>query len=118
MNNKKYGRPPSLRNPVTVNIILEKDRMDEYKQILKERGLNLSEGIRRMIETQLQKNVEGSDIPNLLPVTPTESDVNQWIQLVHNHKEDNIMLTRCVDVAKAVISTGNDYLRKNKRPYR
>jgi hypothetical protein len=116
MYNKKYimGRPNLLRNPVHVNIILEKDRMNEYKELLRERGFNLSEGIRKLIETQLQKNVEGSEIPilsngqteyNQVEQKPFECGLLLWyehITKIDSQQELNIIKGQAVTLSKKV----------------
>jgi hypothetical protein len=48
---------------------------------------------------------------------PSQSDIRDWMETVHQHKDDNIMLTRIVSISQAMAATANSYIRNNRKPY-
>ena len=79
------GRPSHLRNPKQTPIILERDRLAEFKELCQEQGLSVSEGIRQLIEGELEKKVIGGVNP--LNITyhkqaekPLQMGLDHWIK--------------------------------------
>ena len=87
------GRHKLLHEQVSRMHSFERDRYREFEQLCKEKDVSVSEGLRMLIEGELEKKVKGDLVePNPLnlprntidtyvcnPKNPSQSDLREWL---------------------------------------
>jgi hypothetical protein len=111
------GRPQTLRDRIPVLISFERDRYKEFEQQCIEGKISVSEGVRRLLEQELEKKAEGEVNPlNIIyhkqAEKPLQTDLTQWIQMVHENKDNTQMLIKIENISKACANTARSYIKQ------
>ena len=94
--------------------------IEKVTKMARQDGISFSEYVFALLEAEARKKVEGSESPinvfyGIPENKPLQTDLTQWIQTVHDSKNDVTMLTRIAKIGHALEITANDYIRRNKR---
>lgn len=92
--NVRMGRPSTLHEPITKIIMVERGRLDEFALLCREKGISVSEGMRQLVEQELEKNAIGESNPiriryGLEENKPFQTDLTPWLEHVDTVTEQN-----------------------------
>jgi hypothetical protein len=104
-NVREVGRPNTLRHPIHLNVIFEEDRVNDFRQMCHDNEISFSEGLRQLMEQELEKKEVG-ELPNPLGLPkpsnsyitnitqkPFQTDIREFM-----YRNKIIQLTKDLDI--------------------
>jgi len=105
---------------VAKTLNFEEHIFSEFEELCKEENIYPSHKLQKLMIGELEKKVVGN--PNPLNVSygkaeekPLQTDLTQWIDQVHQAKDDSDMLNVFEGMGRNIMVTAKHYLAQNRR---
>lgn len=105
--------------------VKDSEIIDECTKMAKQDGISFSEFVVACLKEQVaQKKATASEVMSLDAINiicrrqedkPIQLDLTQWIDTVHQHKANTIMLTQIERISTSCAATARSYINQNRR---